>query len=213
MDHADPLVDRLRAREAGALEEAYRREGARVYRLCLRILGSAPDAEDATQEVFLKLIERADTFEGRARFSTWIHRLAVNHCLHRLERERLRDTTPLAGDETIDPTDDTCPIERVARAETHASVHALLARLGPEHRVVLVLREIEELSYREIAATLEVPVGTVMSRLARAREQLVRLAGTRAPREVRTLQERLDPSEAREPLVATHLPRPTGTTS
>lgn len=178
MDPGDPerdLVDRLRTRDPRALEDAWRELGARVHRLCRRMLGRPDDAEDATQEVFLKLYERVGSFEGRSRLATWIYRLAVHHCLHRLERERLRAADELTDDlAERDPL--ACPVEGSSRAEAAERLERLLARLSPEHRAVLVLREVEELSYQEIAEALAVPVGTVMSRLSRAREALVRLA-------------------------------------
>jgi RNA polymerase sigma-70 factor (ECF subfamily) len=156
-----------------------------VYRLCLRLLGLAAEAEDATQEVFLKLFERAASFDGRARFSTWLHRLTVNHCLHRIEKERLRRTDPLGEDDPKLRDPGPGPARALERDETREHLAALLARLSPEHRSVLVLRELEELPYQEIAETLAVPVGTVMSRLARAREALVRLARPLLPLEGR----------------------------
>jgi len=182
MDPERDLVERLRARDPRALEEAWRELGARVHRLCRRMLGRPADAEDATQEVFLKLYERAGSFEGRARLATWVYRLTVRHCLHRIERERLRSAAALP-DELVDRASEVCPVERSSRAESRERLERLLARLSPEHRAVLLLREVEELSYQEIAAALAVPVGTVMSRLSRAREALARLA--RPPEEGR----------------------------
>ncbi|HEX6885700.1 MAG TPA: RNA polymerase sigma factor [Planctomycetota bacterium] len=180
MDPDLELVHGLRRRQMGALREAYERHGERVQRLCRRMLGRPADAEDAAQDVFLKLFERAGAFDGRARFATWLHRLTVNTCLHRLEKERLRLVRPLPEpDLAADGRE--APHESLARTETRLELERLLARLSGEHRAVLVLRELEGLSYREIAATLDVPEGTVMSRLARARAELVRLAGT-APR-------------------------------
>lgn len=179
MDPDQALAHRLARREMGALREAYERHGERVQRLCLRLLGRRADAEDATQEVFLKLFERARSFDGRARFSTWLHTLTVNLCLSRMERERLRlaRALPEDGGGLVDPC--VSPPEALSRTEARETLERLLARLTPEHRAVLVLRELEELSYQEIAAALAVPEGTVMSRLSRAREQLVRLATTR----------------------------------
>jgi RNA polymerase sigma-70 factor (ECF subfamily) len=97
----------------------------------------------------------------------------VNLCLHRLERERLRRAHPLDAHETLA---DPAPDESRRRTEAREHLEHLLARLTPEHRAILVLRELEQLSYRDIAAVLHVPEGTVMSRLARARAELVRLA-------------------------------------
>jgi RNA polymerase sigma-70 factor (ECF subfamily) len=179
MDPDQELVHGLRRREMGALREVYERHGERIQRLCRRLLGRAADAEDATQDVFLKLFERATAFDGRARFSTWLHRLTVNTCLHRLERERLRLVRSLPGSDQAPAADTEAPDASLARTETRLALERMLARLSGEHRAVLVLRELEGLSYREIAATLDVPEGTVMSRLARARAELVRLAAPR----------------------------------
>lgn len=179
MDPDLPLVQRLRAGEPAALEEAYRRHGASVYRLCLRTLGRAADAEDAVQEVFLKVLERARSFAGESRLATWLHSVAVNTCLHRLERERLRGAEGLPPEGGPPARADDDPEARASSAEEREGLERLLARLSPEHRVALVLREVEGLAYRDIAAALSIPVGTVMSRLARAREQLARLAGAR----------------------------------
>jgi RNA polymerase sigma-70 factor (ECF subfamily) len=177
MDPDLELVLGLRRRDMGALRAAYERHGERVQRLCRRLLGRPADAEDAAQDVFLKLFERATAFDGRARFSTWLHRLTVNTCLHRLERERLRLVRSLPGSDQAPAADTEAPDASLARTETRLALERMLARLSGEHRAVLVLRELEGLSYREIAATLDVPEGTVMSRLARARAELVRLAG------------------------------------
>jgi len=176
MDPDRELVRGLQRREMGALREAYERHGARVQRLSQRLLGCPLEAEDATQDVFLKLFERAGAFDGRARFSTWLHRLTVNHCLHRLERARLRrtDALPEGDDSPSDPGQS--PLEELSRTELRTHLERWLLRLAPEQRAVLVLRELEGQSYAEIAETLAIPVGTVMSRLSRAREALLQLA-------------------------------------
>ena len=170
------LVARLARRDRRALHSLYELHGARVQRLCRRLLGRAADAEDAAQDVFLKLFERAERFDGRARFTTWLHRFTVNLCLHRRERERLRAAASLPRDGDELHGADEPPEEALARTETRAGLERLLARLSDEHRTIVVLRELEVLSYREIGEVLELPQGTVMSRLARAREQLLRLA-------------------------------------
>lgn len=176
--HAEPedldgaVLARLRARDPGALEACYRLHGTRVYRLCRAMLRQDSDAEDATQEVFLKLFERAHQFERRARFTTWLHRLAVNHCLNRIEHEGRRRTGTL--DDAL-AEDAPSPVDRAHAAESQDRLDALLERLPAEQRAVLVLREVDGASYADIAAILAIPVGTVMSRLARARERLSNL--------------------------------------
>jgi len=179
MDPDRELAPRLARREGAALREAYERHGARVQRLCARLLACEAEAEDATQDVFLRLFEKAASFDGRARFSTWLHRIAVNHCLHRLEKARLRRAAALADHDRELVARTEPPEETLARTEARLDLRRLLARLSPEHRAILVLRELEELSYRDIAATLSIPEGTVMSRLARARAELLRLAALR----------------------------------
>ena len=167
----------LRSGDPRGLEAAYRVAGARVQRTCLALLGNRHDAEDATQEVFLKAFERAGQFAGASRFTTWLFRLTVNHCLHRRERADVRRAAPLEGSEvqhSLSP--EPSPSDVAGARETHAIVLARLARLTVEHRTVLVLREIDELSYEQIADVLAVPLGTVMSRLARARERWTALA-------------------------------------
>jgi RNA polymerase sigma-70 factor (ECF subfamily) len=179
----DPDLDLVRGLQRGemrALREAYERHGERVQRLCRRLLGRAADAEDAAQDVFLKLLERAGSFDRRSRFATWLHRLTVNLCLNRLERERLRQAGGLAehGGALVDPGE--APDAACARGESAQHLERLIERLSAEHRAVIVLRELEQLSYREIAAALAIPEGTVMSRLARARSELARYLGVSA---------------------------------
>ena len=173
----DPTdLERLRRGDPRGWEAAYRHFGARVQRTCLALLGNRVDAEDATQEVFLKVQERAGQFAGGSRFSTWIYRIAVNHCLNKKEKERLRVAEPLEGAAASNAA---CPRESppdVAGArEAREQVLERLAHLSEEHRAVLVLREIDGLAYQEIADVLAIPVGTVMSRLARARERWIEL--------------------------------------
>ncbi len=177
MELDDGVLQALRGGDLAALEATYRLFGGRVLRLSRLLLGCPADAEDATQEVFLKVFERAQQFDGRSRFSTWLHRLTVNHCLNRIERERLRRAEELStGDEhLLDGLPS--PLELAHESESKERLEQFLGRLSAEHRAVLVLREIEGLSYGEIAAALEIPVGTVMSRLARARARLVELVG------------------------------------
>lgn len=182
----DPTdLERLRRGDPRGWEAVYRLFGARVQRTCLALLGNRVDAEDATQEVFLRVQERAGQFSGDSRFSTWLYRIAVNHCLHTKEKERIRRAEPLEGSVASNAT---CPRESPADTasarEARDVVLARLARLSEEHRAILVLREIDGLAYQDIAEVLGVPVGTVMSRLARARERWITLArATQVPRE------------------------------
>jgi RNA polymerase sigma-70 factor (ECF subfamily) len=177
-DDLDPHdLELLRRGDARGLESAYRLFGARVQRTCLAMLGNRADAEDAVQEVFLRVLERARQFTGSSRFSTWLYRIAVNHCLNRKEKEALRRAEPIDGDvvaSTICPRES--PSDLAGAREAREVVLDRLAHLSEEHRAILVLREIDGLAYQDIADVLDVPVGTVMSRLARARERWIALA-------------------------------------
>jgi len=159
----------------GALARIFQLYGLRVYRLCRRMMGSAADAEDTTQEIFLRVFEQAGKFGGRARFSTWLYRLAVRHCLNRIKQRDRRAAAEAAASEQAGrrhpPTGPT-PFERQVAQDELATVDQLLTLLPPHYRACLVLREIDGLSYAQIAELLDLPTGTVMSRLARAREML-----------------------------------------
>ena len=159
-------IERCRRGDPAGLELLYGLHGRAVYRVARNLLGQDADAEDATQEVFLRAFDKIDSFEERSRFSTWLYRLTVRHCLNRARsawrrRARALDEEPAtpASSTTLDDVDE---------------VDRLLSGLAPEARAILALREIEGLDYREIAGVLDVPIGTVMSRLHRARESLRR---------------------------------------
>ena len=172
MDPDADLVPGLHAQEPRALETLFRRHGDGVWRTCRRILGQHAEAEDALQDVFLKLQERGPQFRGRSRLRTWIYRLTVNVCLHRRERESLRRTADLDGPALHAEDSLPTPYEAAARHDDHRALERWLQALPLEQRLVLHLREVEDLSYREISAALGVPEGTVMSRLSRARARL-----------------------------------------
>ena len=156
------------------LEILYAIYSERVFRTCFRILGDRAAAEDQTHEVFLRLFEQIGRFDGRSRFSTWLYRLAVNHTLNRL-RQRNRRSSKLG--ELVFPSEVPArelPDRSLLQKEAGGRVQALLGALSLDHRTILVLREIEELDYAEIAEVLGVAKGTVMSRLHRARLELKR---------------------------------------
>lgn len=182
-DETSAVRECKRGRIAG-LQVLYELYSDRVFRTCLRILGDQPAAEDAAHEVFLRVYEQIGRFHDRSAFSTWLYRLAVNYTLNILDRERrqarvlksLADKSQETGErqrETL--TTSAAPDEIAARKERSGEIQELLAQLSPEYRTVLVLREIEGLSYKQIAQVVEVPAGTVMSRLSRAREALKRV--------------------------------------
>ncbi len=174
--HGD-TVRALAAREPEALLELVRVHGARIRRLARAMLGQAADADDAVQEILLRVQEKAASFDGRGSFRAWLRRLAVNHCLNVIAQRRRREGRVDAID-----LDALAAPERVS-FDTREALDRALGRLPSDQRAALVLREIEGLSYREIAQALSIPIGTVMSRLARARERLLGAANGAAPAE------------------------------
>lgn len=168
------IIRRCQTGDISALKELYDAYGQRVYRLCLRMMGEPADAEDTAQQVFLRVFQQASKFSGQSAFSTWIYRLAANHCLNALKgRQRNTAVSVLDMPDAVLPSDAVpSPVEVAANADDRALAARLLGALGPDDRAIIVLREIEGLSYRQVAYVLDVPIGTVMSRLHRARQAL-----------------------------------------
>ena len=178
LDNVVPLeqaaLRRCRSGEIRGLEALYEIYAERVFRTCIRILGDRAAAEDQVHDVFLRVFEQIGRFDGRARFSTWLYRLAVNHTLNRLRKQKRRSSKLVEfALPTTAPARES-PDRALLRREEGDHVQALLAGLKPDHRAILVLREIEELGYAEIAKILGIAKGTVMSRLHRARQELKR---------------------------------------
>jgi len=165
------LISRARGgdRDAfGALVEQYRDN---VYRLAYRMCGNAYDADEAAQEAFVAAWRALPNFRGDAKFSTWLYRLTTNAAIDVMRREKRHQTV---GDgEMVDLADDAdSPQETVERTEQQEAVQKALATLSEEYREVLLLRYMEELDYAEIAEVLQLPSGTVKSRINRAKAAL-----------------------------------------
>ncbi len=164
------LVERARGGDRNAFSELVRRHQAAVYRVCYRVLGHAEDAEDAAQEAFLRAYDRLDSFQGRSAFKTWMTRLAVNLSLNALDR---RKSSRLLSEEHESPG--LGPEAEAMRRESATELHGALQRLQPNHRAAVVLRDLEGISYGEIAEHLEVPEGTVKGWIHRGRQSLKEL--------------------------------------
>ena len=183
ISNQDPDLDALeafRAGREGAFDLLMSRHHRRIYRLAYRLLGDRQAAQDAAQEAFVKAWRALPRFKGDARFSTWLTRIAINQCRNELrKRGTVKHTRPASLDEPVGESD-------VSRAQTLAAAGVsawqavrgreiesafgtVMSELDPESREVLILKEVEALSYEGIAEILEVPVGTVRSRLHRAR--------------------------------------------
>ncbi|HVE14943.1 MAG TPA: sigma-70 family RNA polymerase sigma factor [Elusimicrobiota bacterium] len=167
-------------------EELLKGHAATVYNLALRLTGNAADAEDLAQEALLKALKALPSFRGEAQASTWLYRITVNAWKNRVRAEKRRafwKSVPLASllmggrDGEEDGAGDLkaadAPLDAgLEQEETSKAVQGALLELEEESRAVVVLREIEGLSYEQIAQTLGLPEGTVKSRLSRAREAL-----------------------------------------
>ena len=165
------LLDRLRRGEPRAFEDLVITHQHRVYGLALRMLGRPAEAEDVAQEVFLRAHRALAGFRGEARLSTWLHTIASRLCLTRLAERRQRGEPNDAALATM-PDRQAGPEDHAARGELAAALQAALDGLEAERRLVVLLRDVEGLAYEEIAAALDLPVGTVRSRLHRARAEL-----------------------------------------
>jgi RNA polymerase sigma-70 factor, ECF subfamily len=166
------FLSRLRAGDRLAFEELVRTQQHRVYGLALRMLGNAAEAQDVAQEAFLRAHRGLAEFRGDARLSTWLYAIVSRLCLNRLaggERRLTRD-----GEEALSRIADARPgpDQTLEQGELAEALSRAIGELPEERRIVVVLRDVEGLAYEEIAEVLELPVGTVRSRLHRARLDL-----------------------------------------
>lgn len=174
------LVVRCQAGEAPAWEELLRAHHRKIYNLCYRFTGNVTDSEDLTQEIFIKIFQTLRSYDaGQSQFSTWLNRVARNHLVDHYRRTRHDRANPSLDDEdeSIHPragAEWEAPAEVEAR-ERQELLQAALARLSPDMREVLILRDLQDLDYAEIVQVLGVPEGTVKSRLNRGRLELARV--------------------------------------
>jgi RNA polymerase sigma factor (sigma-70 family) len=181
------LVRRCIAGDAAAWEEIVRRYNRRIYNICYRFAGSGDDAEDLTQEVFIKMYRTLNSYDvGRGAFMTWVttitRNLLVDH-FRKTKQHRVTDSLDSAPSEHEDamPLSDQiedkgpAPDTHVQSRETGQTVHQALQKLSPELREAVILRDLQDMDYREIATVLKVPEGTVKSRINRGRAELARL--------------------------------------
>jgi RNA polymerase sigma-70 factor (ECF subfamily) len=181
------LIRRCVSGDAVAWEEIVQQYHRRIYNICYRFTGSADDAEDLTQEVFIKVYKTLNTYEAqRGAFMTWVttvtRNLLVDH-FRKTKHDRATDSldTPASEHEDALPLSEQIqdtsapPDARVQSRETGDTVHQALQKLSPELREAVILRDLQDMDYREIATVLKVPEGTVKSRINRGRAELARL--------------------------------------
>lgn len=174
-DSDEAWVKRAQAGDRKAFSELVRRHQDRVYRYLLRMLGSHDDALELAQDTFVKAWQALAQWQPEALFRTWLFRIANNTALDALRRRKLVEFVPL--EDTYDAPGFEPDPERQAQARQEVrQLEELLKRLAPEHRQILLLREVEEMSYEEIGQVLSLGEGTVKSRLARARAALIEIS-------------------------------------
>lgn len=169
------LIARLQKRDEAAFEELIRQYEKKVYTLCFRMCGNSEDAEEAAQDAFLALWRGIDRFRQESSLSTWIYRLATNACIDTLRRRKKQSGSVSLDDEElfVDAVDTSPqPQETVEHREAQKLLQKGLSALPEEYRKVLILREIEGLSYTEIAESASIELGTVKSRISRGRSLL-----------------------------------------
>jgi RNA polymerase sigma-70 factor (ECF subfamily) len=181
------LVRRCVAGDAAAWEEIVQRYHRRIYNICYRFAGSGNDAEDLTQEVFIKMYRTLNTYDAdRGAFMTWVttitRNLLVDH-FRKARQDRMTDSLDTVASDHEDamplgeriPDAGPAPDTKVLSREAKDAVHQALQRLSPELREAVILRDLQDMDYREIATALRVPEGTVKSRINRGRAELARL--------------------------------------
>ena len=176
----DFLIKKAKKGDSAAFSALMEQHFAMIYNLALRMSGNPDDASDLTQEVMIKLFKNIGAFEGKSKFSTWVYRVAANTCLDELRKIKRKKTVSLDAEyETEDGSvgyeaEDTAPTPDVSaeRSELKTIVAKAVSRLGEEYRTAVILRDINGLSYTEIAEVIGCSVGTVKSRISRGRANL-----------------------------------------
>jgi RNA polymerase sigma-70 factor, ECF subfamily len=173
----DPDLDLVHEAQAGnkaAFGKLVDRHHGLVYAAVFGVLGNREEALDATQDIFVKVFGQIGKFEGQSKFKTWLYRISINQAIDAYRRRRPQEPIePDAPFQSKGPS----PREHASKQETAAIVREALDSLSPDHRAVLVMREWEDLSYEEIADTLNIEIGTVMSRIFYARKRLEKILG------------------------------------
>ncbi len=171
--HDDNALAAQAARgDASALDELLRRHSALVHGVCRRVLGNPDDALDAMQEALLSIARKIHMFDGRSRFSTWCYRVATNAAL---DEARRRNRRPRPSETLVDHGRDGPPAD--SQLADRLDIDAALSQLSPEYRAAVALRDLVGMDYAEIAEVLDVPPGTVRSRIARGRAALADILG------------------------------------
>ena len=174
MNEDAQLIDEALRGESASFGQLVRRYQDRLYNTMVHVVNSAEEAQDVCQEAFVQAFVKLEQFQRTSAFYTWLYRIAFNVAISRRRRHKptvsVEQSREHSGDEPIDPHE--APHVRLEQSERVAQVQAALATLSEDHRAILVLREMEGFAYETISELLDLPVGTVRSRLHRARLQL-----------------------------------------
>lgn len=196
---AEQLLADARAGDPAALGQLLSEHQDRLYRVCLRMVHNRDDAAEVCQEAMLKIVQHISEYRGDAQLTTWMTRIAMNQSLTHLRRSKVRKTVSLDGDDRKNTHEDQAtalrnrlaesrepdPSRRVQVKEQVQLLERALARLDPDFRSVLVLRDIDGMDYQQISKALDLSLGTVKSRLFRARlalrQEMIKLEGKAEP--------------------------------
>ena len=163
--------------DIGAFEKIYKATSGFVYNVAWRVTRNSQDAQEVTQDVFMKIYRNLNSFRFRSSFRTWVYRITINTAINRYRKARRENRERIEYDKVKhlvwDAPAETAGIER---DDNKNILHGLLDRLNPEQKTCIILREIEGLSYKDISVALNIPVNTVRSRLKRGREALLQYA-------------------------------------
>ena len=177
-EHENHLIQLVREGDLSAWGELIQIHQDRLYNSIVRVVGHPDRARDVVQDAFIQAIEKISRFDGKSQYFTWLYRIAFNRAMSMYRKHKsevsLEVARENAGDETMADAQDQ-PEDRILRSELVEEVHQALEQLSAEHRAVIVLREIEGCEYEQMAEILEISLGTVRSRLHRARSEMRRL--------------------------------------
>ncbi len=175
-DLSDELIVRAARGDMAAFEDIYRATSGFVYNVALRITNNRSDADEVTQDVFLKVYRKIGSFQFRSSFRTWVYRVAANTALNYCKRRFRQDKGNVGYDPAIhDAAAPERASEPLQKQDDQKAIASMLKSLDPDQRACITLREIEGLDYKAIADTLNININTVRSRLKRAREKLLAL--------------------------------------
>jgi RNA polymerase sigma factor (sigma-70 family) len=180
-------IRRCKRGEEAAFAEILARYRGPIYNLCYRMSRNPEDARDLAQEVFIKVFRLLDRFDEEYAFSSWLFRIASNHCIDHLRRNRMRflSLDGVAGPDGEEfelqlPDEGPGPDTVLERSEAVAKLEEVIADLPPHYKAITLLRHQQQLSYEEIAEVLQLPLGTVKARIHRARAQIQQMLADRS---------------------------------